>query len=82
MSASSTRSKDTLSKQAKSIGALVDALPRVEQFSHKQLPLLSEVISLVIKQQDNGTVYSVAISSVSRSLVDHWTQRNVYTIAV
>ena len=78
-----TRSKDKLSKQAKSLeGGHLYPLPKIERFAHGQLPLLSEVISLIVKQQDAGIIYTDAIHSLSNSLVDHWTQRNVYTIAV
>ena len=70
----STRSKDTISKQAKSLeGSPLDPLPKIDKFAHGQLPLLSEVISLVVKQQDAGIIYKDAVHSVSNSLVDHWT---------
>ena len=73
------RSKTTLGKQAATLGNL-NELPKLESFPHKQLPLLSEVIGLVMRKKDSGITYTQAENQTATEVMQHWTQRNVYTI--
>jgi len=73
------RSQTTLGKQAATLGNL-NELPKLESFPHKQLPLLSEVIGLVMRKKDSGITYTQAENQTATEVMHHWTQRNVYTI--
>ena len=76
---SKTRSHTTLAKQEPNLGKL-NQLPRLVTFPHKQLPLLSEVVGLVMSKHDTGLTYQEAVKQTASELMRHWTDRNIYTI--